>query len=74
VKRGKNVPDMVHLVRYHNGQASPDHLVGTSNIFGAQMEPLAGEGLTRTVMQSATGLDGSPLRLHLSASSAFPSM
>jgi len=71
VKRGENVPDMVQLVRYHNGQASPDHLVGTTNIFGTHMEPLAGEGLTHTVMQSAIGLDGSPLRLHLSASSVF---
>jgi len=60
VKRSENVPYMVQLVRYHNGQAS-DHLVGTSNIFGAHMEPLAGEGLACTVMQSTIGLDGSPL-------------
>jgi len=51
---------MVQLVRYHNGQASPDHLVGTSNIFGAHLEPLAGEGLART-LQSTTGVSGSPL-------------
>lgn len=70
MKRGENVPDMVQLVRY-NDEVSPDHLEGTRNIFVAHFEPLAGEGLTRTVMQSTIGLDGSPLRPHLSASSVF---
>jgi len=61
VKKGENVPDMVQLVSYHNGQASPGHLVGASNISGVHLEPLAGEGFTCTEMQSTIGLHGSPL-------------
>jgi hypothetical protein len=61
VKKGENVPDIVQLVRYHNGQAFADHLVGASNIFGAHLELLAGEGLICTVMQPTIGLRGSHL-------------